>query len=99
MFTVIKINLLHFKVNYFDKGNQVLVKELLGELARMPGLRLAEAGEFTRRAFDNGKLDLTQVEGLADVLAAQTERQLALALKQYEGHAARELASWANTLT
>lgn len=41
----------------------------------MPGVRLAEPGEFTRRAFEMGKLDLTQAEGLADLLAAETEAQ------------------------
>ena len=52
---------------------------------------LAEPGEFARRAFENGKLDLTEVEGLADLIAAETEAQRRQALAQAEGGAARAL--------
>ncbi|MFQ5959318.1 MAG: tRNA uridine-5-carboxymethylaminomethyl(34) synthesis GTPase MnmE, partial [Alphaproteobacteria bacterium] len=54
-------------------GGRAVTAAVLAALAALPGLRLAEAGEFTRRAFDNGKLDLTAVEGLADLVAAETE--------------------------
>ena len=52
---------------------------------RHAGLRVAEPGEFTRRAFDNGKLDLTEVEGLADLIDAETEAQRRQALRQMDG--------------
>ena len=59
------------------------------------GLRPAEAGEFTRRAFENGRMDLTAVEGLADLVAAETEAQRRQALRHLKGllgDARRDLA-------
>ena len=56
-------------------GSTAVVQAVLRALAEMPGLRLAEPGEFTRRALENGRLDLTQVEGLADLIDAETEAQ------------------------
>ena len=56
-------------------GSPAVVRALLRGIAAMPGLRLAEAGEFTRRAFLNGKLDLIEVEGLGDLIEAETETQ------------------------
>lgn len=56
-------------------GGRAVVSAILDELAAMDGLRHAEAGEFARRAFQNGKLDLVEVEGLADLIAAETEMQ------------------------
>ncbi|MEL6210636.1 MAG: tRNA uridine-5-carboxymethylaminomethyl(34) synthesis GTPase MnmE, partial [Pseudomonadota bacterium] len=53
-------------------GGRAVVAAVLQALAAMPGLRPAEAGEFTQRAFRNGRLDLTQVEALGDLLAAET---------------------------
>lgn len=58
------------------------------------GLRLARPGEFVRRAFENGKLDLTQVEGLADLVDAETEAQRAQALGQAGGRLARKAEGW-----
>ncbi|MEZ5828083.1 MAG: hypothetical protein R3D01_06690 [Hyphomicrobiales bacterium] len=55
---------------------------------RCGGTRLAEPGEFARRAFENGKLDLTEVEGLADLIAAETEAQRRQALAQTKGRCA-----------
>lgn len=52
-----------------------MINAVLDALGSVPQLRLAEPGEFTRRAFHNAKLDLTEVEGLADLLAAETEIQ------------------------
>jgi tRNA modification GTPase len=66
-------------------GGRATVAALLDALSAMEGLRLAQPGEFTRRAFDNGKLDLTAVEGLADLIAAETEAQRRQALRQLEG--------------
>src|SRR6188474_3252785 len=56
-------------------GGRAVIAAVLGALGRIEGLRPAEAGEFTRRAFENGKLDLTAVEGLADLVMAETEGQ------------------------
>ncbi len=66
-------------------GSDAVVKAVMRVLAEMPGLRLAEPGEFTRRAFENGCLDLTQVEGLSDLIAAETEAQRKQALRVMQG--------------
>lgn len=63
------------------------------------GLHPAEPGEFTRRAFLNGKLDLTAAEGIADLIAAETEAQRRQALRQAEGGLAARHAAWAERLT
>src|SRR5690606_12344663 len=67
-------------------------------LTSRPGLALAEAGDFTRRAFENGRLDLTAIEGLGDLLAAETERQRRQALSRLEGGLAARVADWRNVL-
>jgi tRNA modification GTPase len=56
-------------------GSPATVRMTLDALRALPGLRPAEAGEFAMRAFHNGKLDLTEAEGLADLLAAETDAQ------------------------
>ena len=66
-------------------GGRAVVAAVLRALAAVPGCRPAEPGEFTRRAFLNGKLDLGAVEGLADLIDAQTEAQRRQALRQLEG--------------
>ncbi len=58
------------------------------------GIRAAERGEFTRRAFDNGRMDLTEVEGLSDLLDADTNLQRVQALKQMEGHLSAVFERW-----
>ena len=75
-------------------GGRAVVAAALGALAAMPGLRLAEPGEFTRRAFFNNKLDLTEVEGLADLIAAETESQRRQALKQAAGSGGATFEGW-----
>ncbi|MEE8332429.1 MAG: tRNA uridine-5-carboxymethylaminomethyl(34) synthesis GTPase MnmE [Alphaproteobacteria bacterium] len=75
-------------------GGRASVEAVCGALARQPGLRLAEPGEFTRRAFDNGKLDLTAVEGLSDLIAAETDAQRRQALRQLDGDLGRLYESW-----
>lgn len=65
----------------------------------VPGLRPAEAGEFTRRAFAHGKLSLTEVEGLADLIHAETEAQRRQALRQLDGELGHLCQGWAETLT
>ncbi|MBV8939506.1 MAG: tRNA uridine-5-carboxymethylaminomethyl(34) synthesis GTPase MnmE [Alphaproteobacteria bacterium] len=66
-------------------GSQAVLKALCTLLANLPGLRLAEPGEFARRAFLHGKMDLTEAEGLADLIEAQTEGQLYQAINQMQG--------------
>ncbi|NWV02075.1 GTPB3 GTPase, partial [Upupa epops] len=66
---------------------------------RVPGLRPAEPGEFTRRAVRLGKLDLTAAEGLGDLVRAQTEAQRRQALRQMDGQLAQLYQRWSDTLT
>lgn len=66
-------------------GGRAVVAGVLAALGAVPGLRPAEAGEFARRAFANGRLDLTAVEGIADLIDAETEAQRRQALRQLEG--------------
>ena len=80
-------------------GGRAVIAAALEALARLPGLRPAEAGEFTRRAFDNGKLDLSAVEGLADLIDADTAAQRRQALRQMDGGLARLTGGWAARLT
>jgi tRNA modification GTPase len=75
-------------------GGRAVIAATLGALAKIEGLRPAEAGEFTRRAFENGTLDLTAVEGLADLVMAETEGQRAQALRQMQGALGRRAESW-----
>ncbi len=66
-------------------GGRAVIAAVLGALGEVAGLRLAEPGEFSRRAFENGKLDLTSAEGLADLINAETEIQRRQALRQATG--------------
>jgi len=79
-------------------GGRAVVAAVLDMLARVPGLRSAEAGEFTRRAFMNGQLDLTAVEGLADLVFAETEAQRAQAMRQFQGQLGGRAESWRQRL-
>lgn len=79
-------------------GSPAVVRAILREITRFPGIRLAEAGEFTRRAFENGKLDLTEVEGLGDLIAAETEGQRRQALARAGGDLAKRLEGWRERL-
>lgn len=75
-------------------GSLAVVASVLRALADMPGLRPAEPGEFTRRALENGRLDLTQVEGLADLIDAETEAQQRQAMKVLSGAVGRKAEGW-----
>src|SRR5215470_10863269 len=66
-------------------GGRAVIAAVLAALAKLAGLRHAEAGEFTRRAFENGRMDLTAVEGLADLVAAETEAQRRQAYQHLKG--------------
>ena len=79
-------------------GGRAVVDGVLGALGRLPGLRMAEPGEFSRRAFVNGKLDLTAAEGLADLVAAQTAAQARQALRQLDGALGALYDGWRGTL-
>ena len=78
-------------------GGPAVVASLLEELADL-GLRLAEPGEFTRRAFENGKLDLAQAEGVAELIEAETEAQRRQALDQLGGALGQAQARWRDGL-
>ncbi len=79
-------------------GGRAVVAAMIGALTSMEGLRLAEAGEFTRRAFDNGRLDLAEAEGLADLVAAETEMQRRQALSQAGGALSAVYEGWRRRL-
>jgi tRNA modification GTPase len=79
-------------------GGPAVREWLLDTLASFPGCRLAEPGEFARRAFLAGKLDLTAVEGLADLVDAQTRAQARQALRQLDGHLADVFSAWRSKL-
>lgn len=79
-------------------GGRAVVASVLAALAEIPGLRAAEPGEFTRRAFANGRIDLAEAEGLADLLEAETESQRRAALQIAGGALSREVDGWTRRL-
>jgi tRNA modification GTPase len=79
-------------------GGRAVIAAVLSALSALEGLRPAEAGEFTRRAFENGKLDLTGVEGLADLVMAETEGQRRQAFRQLTGALRQRAESWRSQL-
>ncbi len=79
-------------------GGRAIVDAMLQALSQQKGLRPAEPGEFTRRAVENGKLDLTRAEALADLIDAETEAQRRQALRQYEGALYELYEAWRTRL-
>jgi len=79
-------------------GSRAVAAALTGLLAALKGFRLAEPGEFARRAFENGRLDLTEVEGLADLIDAETEAQRRQAVRQLEGATGKLYDGWRDRL-
>jgi tRNA modification GTPase len=79
-------------------GGRAVVDAVLGALAAIAGLRVAHPGEFTRRAFDNERIDLTEAEGLADLIEAETESQRRSALLMAEGGLSRQIEAWRQRL-
>jgi tRNA modification GTPase len=75
-------------------GGRAVITAVLAALAAMPGLRAAGAGEFTRRAFLNGRIDLAEAEGLADLLMAETELQRRAAIAMAGGEFSEVVNSW-----
>jgi tRNA modification GTPase len=85
-------------VEFHLHGGRAVVAALVRALGAMEGLRPAEPGEFTRRSFANGKLDLTGVEGLADLIGAETEAQRRQAFRQLRGLLGEQAESWRTRL-
>lgn len=79
-------------------GGRAVVDALLAALTSLGGVRIAEPGEFTRRAFENGRIDLTEAEGLADLIEAETESQRKAAIALAEGGLRRQVAEWQERL-
>ena len=75
-------------------GGRAVIAAVERALAALPGLRRADPGEFTRRAFANGRIDLAEAEGLADLLAAETELARAAALANAGGALSRQVEAW-----
>ena len=82
----------------FLHGGPAVVEHALRALTDLEGVRLAEPGEFTRRAFEAGKLDLTQAEGVADLIEAETLGQKSQALRQLTGGLSDIYAGWRDEL-
>ena len=79
-------------------GSPAVIAAVLGALGEFAGLRMAEPGEFTRRALENGRLDLTQVEGLADLIDSETEAQRRQALRVLSGAIGQRTEGWRKSL-
>ena len=75
-------------------GSRAVLASLFASLSALPALRPAEPGEFTRRAFENGKIDLTEAEGLDDLIHADTDRQRRQALRQLKGVLGDRARDW-----
>ncbi len=86
-------------VEFHLHGGRAVVSAVYRELSAFDGMRQALAGEFSRRAFENGKLDLLEIEGLADLISAETEMQRRLALEQSSGGLSLIYEAWAKRLT
>jgi len=80
-------------------GGPAVIDHALRALTSVSGIRLAEPGEFTRRAFENGKLDLTEAEGVADIIEAETTAQKSQALRQLGGGLTEIYDTWREELT
>lgn len=85
-------------VEFQCHGGRAVVDAVLSALAGIERLRPAMPGEFTRRAFENGRIDLTEAEGLADLIEAETETQRKAALALAEGGLSKQIAAWQERL-
>lgn len=83
-------------VEFQVHGGPAVIAAMVTSLGKLPSYRHAEPGEFTKRAFMNGKLDLTEVEGLGDLIHAETEVQRKQALRQMEGDLGKLYTDWRN---
>ena len=75
-------------------GGRAVIRGVQAALSALPGLRAAQAGEFTKRAFLHGRMDLNEAEGLSDLLAAETEHQRRAAVSMYGGAFSRAIEGW-----
>ena len=106
--TIDKCLLLYFKapcsftgediVELQTHGSKAVIKSVLENLSQLPDFRMAEAGEFSKRAFYNGKMDLTEAEGLADLIDAETSVQQKYAIRQMEGNLKNLYEEWRSSL-
>ena len=87
-------NIAEFQIH----GGRAVQSAVLTALGKLPGFRPAEAGEFTRRAVENGRLDLTQAEAIADLVSAETDAQRRLALRQHDGALSELYEGWRSRL-
>lgn len=85
-------------VEYQIHGGAAVINDMLRVLSTLPGYRMAQPGEFTRRGFENGKMDLTEAEAIGDLIHAETEAQKAQALSQMEGSLSKLYDEWAQRL-
>ncbi len=85
-------------VEFQMHGSRAVLSAIFAVLAGLPGFRPAEAGEFTRRAFENGRMDLTRVEGLADLIFADTQAQRRQAMRQLQGLLGDRAEGWRQRL-
>src|SRR6056297_1549501 len=85
-------------VEFHVHGSLAIINAVLNSLKTLPGFRAADAGEFTRRALVNGRLDLTQVEALSDLIEAETEMQRKQALNGFTGHLREKAETWRTDL-
>src|SRR5882724_5632313 len=81
-------------VEFHVHGGRAVLASIFAALASLENMRAAEPGEFTRRAFENGKLDLTEAEGLDDLIHADTDRQRRQALRQLKGLLGDKARDW-----
>jgi len=81
-------------VEFHTHGGRAVTNAVIECLQALPNFRMAEAGEFTRRAFENGKMDLTEAEAIADLVHAETEAQRKQALRQLSGALGKVYEDW-----
>ena len=79
-------------------GSSIIEKKIYNVLSKIKKFRMAARGEFTKRAFLNGILDLSQAEGLNDLINSETEKQLMMSISQYEGALSNKISLWRNEI-
>ena len=85
-------------IEYHVHGSSAVIDKLLSELSSQPRHREANPGEFTRRALENGNLDISQIEGLSDLISSETEAQRKQAIKLFEGAIGKKVSQWRASL-
>lgn len=85
-------------VEFQVHGSKAVIASVMGNLSQLEGFRLAEPGEYSKRAFHNGKMDLTEAEGLADLIESETSEQQKYAIRQMEGGLKNLYENWRNNL-